>query len=155
MHLVSLFAADFTNSCNCGISDFPNLCNYYLSFAAIKTVCILSILFSICPNNCNFLPWQYGRENEDTEAVCNKLKKDLQTVFNILPKDTQQLLVMNPERAFLLQEIHKYSGLPEHAQISDGVLSSSPHRWHAIQSPKFHNISSSTSECSLQAARWK
>ncbi|CAA0818403.1 Unknown protein [Striga hermonthica] len=47
---------------------------------------------------------QYGRANEDTEAVCNKLRKDLQTVFNVLPKDMQQLLIMNPEKASLLQE---------------------------------------------------
>ncbi|KAB5524749.1 hypothetical protein DKX38_022498 [Salix brachista] len=32
-----------------------------------------------------------------------KLKKDLQEVLNVLPKDTQQLLLMNPERAALLQ----------------------------------------------------
>ncbi|KAK6148668.1 hypothetical protein DH2020_019580 [Rehmannia glutinosa] len=56
---------------------------------------------------------QYGRANEDTEEVCKKLKKDLQTVFNILPKDMQQLLIMNPERASLLQESHhEYSHLP-------------------------------------------
>lgn len=45
---------------------------------------------------------QYGKANEDTEAVCEKLKRDLQVVFNVLPKDTRQLLSMNPQRAFLL-----------------------------------------------------
>ncbi|KAG6386017.1 hypothetical protein SASPL_154901 [Salvia splendens] len=62
---------------------------------------------------------RYGRENEDSEAVCNKLKKDLQIVFNMLPKDMQQLLIMNPDRASLLQETHEYSGLPEHTHPSD------------------------------------
>ncbi|KAH6799155.1 polarity axis stabilization protein [Perilla frutescens var. frutescens] len=49
---------------------------------------------------------QYGRANEDTEAVCKKLKNDLHSVFNMLPKDMQQLLIMNPERASLLQDAH-------------------------------------------------
>lgn len=62
----------------------------------------------------NFLLKQYGRENEDTQAVCMKLKQDLQAVFNVLPKDMQQLLIMNPERASLLQESHECSDLPEH-----------------------------------------
>ncbi|KAL3638577.1 hypothetical protein CASFOL_017948 [Castilleja foliolosa] len=63
---------------------------------------------------------QYGRENQDTEAVCQKLKKDLQTVFNVLPKDMQQLMIMNPEKASLLQKSpHKYSHVPD----PDGVVS--------------------------------
>lgn len=49
-----------------------------------------------------FSPKQYGSANEDTEAVCMKLKKDLHTVFNILPKDMQELLIVNhPERLSL------------------------------------------------------
>ncbi|XP_057804954.1 uncharacterized protein LOC131020264 [Salvia miltiorrhiza] len=71
---------------------------------------------------------QYGRANEDSEAVCNKLKKDLQIVFNMLPKDMQQLLLMNPDRASLLQETLEYSGLPEHAHPSDSVLFSASSR---------------------------
>ncbi|GFP99972.1 protein dennd6a [Phtheirospermum japonicum] len=63
---------------------------------------------------------QYGRENEDTKAVCEKLKKDLQTVFNVLPKDMQQLMIMNPEKASLLQEsCQEYSHLPD----PDGAVS--------------------------------
>ncbi|XP_059661640.1 uncharacterized protein LOC132307792 [Cornus florida] len=45
-------------------------------------------------------------QSESAEAVsaatCQKLKGDLQAVFNVLPKDTQQLLLMNPQRATLL-----------------------------------------------------
>ncbi|KAG8379375.1 hypothetical protein BUALT_Bualt07G0082100 [Buddleja alternifolia] len=57
---------------------------------------------------------QYGRANEDTEAVCEKLKKHLKSVFKVLPKDVQQLLIMNPERASLLEESNQSSDLPEH-----------------------------------------
>ncbi|KAL0442019.1 UNVERIFIED_CONTAM: hypothetical protein Sradi_0140800 [Sesamum radiatum] len=71
---------------------------------------------------------QYGIANEDTEAVCEKLKKDLKTVFNVLPKDMQQLLIMNPERASLLQESHECSDLPKHTLLPDGVVSSAQPR---------------------------
>ncbi|KAL0415881.1 UNVERIFIED_CONTAM: hypothetical protein Slati_3420000 [Sesamum latifolium] len=64
---------------------------------------------------------QYGIANEGTEAVCEKLKKDLKTVFSVLPKDMQQLLIMNPERASLLQENHECSDLPKHTLLPDGV----------------------------------
>lgn len=37
------------------------------------------------------------------EATYHKLKRDLQAVFYVLPKDMQHLLLMNPERATLLQ----------------------------------------------------
>ncbi|XP_011072930.1 protein DENND6A isoform X1 [Sesamum indicum] len=67
---------------------------------------------------------QYGIANEDTEAVCEKLKKDLKTVFSVLPKDMQQLLIMNPERASLLQENHECSDLPKQTLLPDGVVSS-------------------------------
>ncbi|KAL3830411.1 hypothetical protein ACJIZ3_019213 [Penstemon smallii] len=55
---------------------------------------------------------QYGGANEDTETVCEKLKKDLRVVFNVLPKDMQQLLIMNPERANLLKENREFIELP-------------------------------------------
>ncbi|KAK4436933.1 protein DENND6A [Sesamum alatum] len=67
---------------------------------------------------------QYGIANEDTEAVCEKLKKDLKTVFSVLPKDMQQLLIMNPERASLLQENHECPDHPKHTLLPDGVISS-------------------------------
>lgn len=34
---------------------------------------------------------------------CKKLQGDLLAVFNVLPEDMQQLLLMNPERAALVQ----------------------------------------------------
>lgn len=46
---------------------------------------------------------QSGEVPSDSIATCQKLKGDLQVVFNVLPKDMQQLLVFNPERAALLQ----------------------------------------------------
>lgn len=39
----------------------------------------------------------------NSEASWHKLKGDLKAVFNVLPKDMQHLLLMNPERANLLQ----------------------------------------------------
>ncbi|XP_075503442.1 uncharacterized protein LOC142540887 [Primulina tabacum] len=56
----------------------------------------------------------HGKTNEDTEDVCMKLKKDLQIVFEVLPKDLQQLLIMNPCRASLLRESLDCSDLPGH-----------------------------------------
>lgn len=38
----------------------------------------------------------------DSEATCEKLKGDLQAIFNVLPKDMQELLLMNPETARLV-----------------------------------------------------
>ncbi|PWA35117.1 Arf3-interacting protein 1, N-terminal domain-containing protein [Artemisia annua] len=40
---------------------------------------------------------------DHSKATCHKLKGDLQAVFQVLPKDMQHLLLMNPERATLLQ----------------------------------------------------
>lgn len=40
---------------------------------------------------------------QDSMKSCQKLQEDLQAVFNVLPKDMQQLLLMNPERATLIQ----------------------------------------------------
>ncbi|XP_038680088.1 protein DENND6A-like isoform X2 [Tripterygium wilfordii] len=50
---------------------------------------------------------QLGRASEDSVMACEKLKSDLQAVFNVLPIDMQQLLLLSPERAALLQEIKK------------------------------------------------
>ena len=44
-----------------------------------------------------------GRAGVDFAETCQKLKNDLQAVFSVLPEDMQQLLLMNPERATLLQ----------------------------------------------------
>ncbi|KAJ9567390.1 hypothetical protein OSB04_003356 [Centaurea solstitialis] len=40
---------------------------------------------------------------DHSEAACHKLKGDLLSVFNVLPQDMQHLLLMNPDRATLLQ----------------------------------------------------
>lgn len=44
-----------------------------------------------------------GGGNADSTLACHKLKGDLQAVFNILPKDMQQLLLFNPKKAALIQ----------------------------------------------------
>jgi hypothetical protein len=49
---------------------------------------------------------QSGEGSEDYVVSCKKLKGDLTVVFDVLPKDMQQLLLMNPQRASLLQEQH-------------------------------------------------
>uniref|UniRef100_A0A5B6YTJ8 UDENN domain-containing protein n=1 Tax=Davidia involucrata TaxID=16924 RepID=A0A5B6YTJ8_DAVIN len=70
---------------------------------------------------------QSGRANADTEATCQKLKRDLQAVFNVLPKDMQQLLLMNPQRAALLQGSPERTKLPGHPSVQAGlVFSTSP-----------------------------
>ncbi|CAA7401525.1 unnamed protein product [Spirodela intermedia] len=45
---------------------------------------------------------QSGRGGVDSAQACQKLKGDLEAVFNVLPKDTQQLLLSHPQRASLL-----------------------------------------------------
>ncbi|WOL12650.1 hypothetical protein Cni_G21417 [Canna indica] len=54
---------------------------------------------------------QPSSANEDSATVCEKLKADLQAVFNNLPKDMQQLMLSNPKKAALLQ------GSPEQVDI--------------------------------------
>ncbi|KAH9609546.1 hypothetical protein KSS87_001347 [Heliosperma pusillum] len=46
---------------------------------------------------------QSGMNGEDSLKNRKKLQGDLKAVFDVLPKDMQQLLLMNPERAALLQ----------------------------------------------------
>uniref|UniRef100_A0A1D1ZDB7 Protein FAM116A n=1 Tax=Anthurium amnicola TaxID=1678845 RepID=A0A1D1ZDB7_9ARAE len=46
---------------------------------------------------------QSGRGNADSALACQKLKGDLHAVFGLLPQDTQQLLLYNPQRAALLR----------------------------------------------------
>lgn len=41
--------------------------------------------------------------NADSAAACKKLKGDLQAVFYVLPKDMQQLLLLNPNKAALIR----------------------------------------------------
>ncbi|XP_039059403.1 uncharacterized protein LOC120203118 [Hibiscus syriacus] len=73
---------------------------------------------------------QSGKAVSDSAALCQKLKGDLQAVFNVLPNDMQQLLLLNPQRAALLQgssspELTKLPGRP---LIQAGVVSSSSPR---------------------------
>ncbi|KAJ0974900.1 hypothetical protein J5N97_016865 [Dioscorea zingiberensis] len=60
---------------------------------------------------------QSGKGGADSAIACQKLKGDLQAVFNVLPKDMQQLLLLNPKRASLFQgssstETRKLPGHP-------------------------------------------
>ena len=48
---------------------------------------------------------QYGKANSESAAACQKLKGDLEAVFNALPEDTKQSLLLNAQRAALLQGI--------------------------------------------------
>ncbi|GKU95041.1 hypothetical protein SLEP1_g8451 [Rubroshorea leprosula] len=58
--------------------------------------------------------------------MCQKLKVDLQAVFNVLPKDMQQLLLLNPQRAALLQGSPELTKLPGRPSIQVGVAPSTP-----------------------------
>ncbi|CAK9147798.1 unnamed protein product [Ilex paraguariensis] len=71
---------------------------------------------------------QFRNANADSAATCQKLKGDLQAVFNVLPKDMQQLLLMNPQRAALLQGSHEWAKLPGHPLLQVGVVSSTSPR---------------------------
>lgn len=71
---------------------------------------------------------QTGKGGADSAATCKKLKKDLRVVFNVLPKDMQQLLLMNPERAALLQEIPEQIKLPGRPSLQIGPVSSTSPR---------------------------
>lgn len=58
---------------------------------------------------------QCGVANIESTPACRKLKKDLQAVFNVLPKDMQELLLFNPQSASLLRgslELTKFPGRP-------------------------------------------
>ncbi|ERM95815.1 protein DENND6A isoform X1 [Amborella trichopoda] len=71
---------------------------------------------------------QAGKGDTDSARACQKLKSDLKTVFNTLPKDTQQLLIFNPQCAALLQgslELTRLPGRPS-VLLSETSLSSSP-----------------------------
>lgn len=41
---------------------------------------------------------------EGSDVTSSKLREDLQAVFHVLPKDMQQLMLMNPERAALVRD---------------------------------------------------
>ncbi|KAL3529317.1 hypothetical protein ACH5RR_008639 [Cinchona calisaya] len=70
---------------------------------------------------------QAGSANEDSKADSQKLKGDLLAVFNVLPKE---LLLMNPQRAALLQETPECKDLPKEPFVQTAVQFSSSPRWH-------------------------
>jgi hypothetical protein len=65
-----------------------------------------------------------GKAGVDFAETCQKLKKDLQAVFDVLPKDMQQLLLMNPERAALLKVSWEPTKLTGHPSLQIGAVSS-------------------------------
>ncbi|XP_050237667.1 uncharacterized protein LOC126687232 [Mercurialis annua] len=67
---------------------------------------------------------QCGKASADSAGTCRKLKQDLRAVFNVLPKDMQQLLLLNPERADLLQGSPEPIKLPGHPSLKIGILRS-------------------------------
>ncbi|OVA06752.1 DENND6 [Macleaya cordata] len=67
---------------------------------------------------------QSGKGNADSAAACQKLKGDLQAVFNVLPTDMQQLLLFNPQRASLLQGSLELTRLPGRPSVQVGIVSS-------------------------------
>jgi hypothetical protein len=74
-------------------------------------------LSSEVPNvNVFFVLQNPGKGSADSIGACQKLKVDLQAAFNVLPKDTQQLLLSNPKRAVLLQ------GSQEKALGANGIV---------------------------------
>ncbi|XP_068663580.1 uncharacterized protein [Aristolochia californica] len=65
---------------------------------------------------------QSGRANPESVSACQKLKGDLQVVFNVLPKDMQQLLLFNPQRASLLRGSLELTKLPGRASVHVEVV---------------------------------
>ncbi|GMH16631.1 hypothetical protein Nepgr_018472 [Nepenthes gracilis] len=56
----------------------------------------------------------------DTTLVCQKLKGDLQAVFDILPMDMQELILLNPQRAAFLRRTYELTKLPGRASVQVG-----------------------------------
>lgn len=69
-----------------------------------------------------------GGSADNSAAACEKLKGDLQAMFNVLPKDMQQLMLCNPKRAALLQASQEPAELPSvhGALVSETTLSFLP-----------------------------
>ncbi|XP_075112519.1 uncharacterized protein LOC107761152 isoform X2 [Nicotiana tabacum] len=70
---------------------------------------------------------QSSTTDAGSDVTCSKLRGDLQAVFNVLPKDVQQLMLMNPERAALVQGNHESTGFPDRA-VQDGEVPSNSTR---------------------------
>ena len=76
----------------------------------------------------NFQLEKSGKSSADSTVAYQKLKGDLRAVFNVLPKDMQQLLLLNPEKAALLQGSPEQTKLPGRPLVQFGVLSSTSSR---------------------------
>lgn len=83
------------------------------------------IFFNI---TCDLQLQQSGKASGDSTATYQKLKGDLQALFNVLPKDMQQLLLLNPERAALLQGSPEHTKLPGRPLIQVGAMPSTSPR---------------------------
>ena len=57
---------------------------------------------------CNLQLQESGSASAESVLTCQNLKGDLQAVFNVLPKDMHQLLLLNPKGAALLQGTHQF-----------------------------------------------
>ncbi|XP_008775891.2 protein DENND6B isoform X1 [Phoenix dactylifera] len=66
---------------------------------------------------------QSGGGSADSTVACQKLKGYLQAVFNVLPKDMQQLLLFNPKRAALLQGNPEPNKVPGHPSVHSALVS--------------------------------
>lgn len=71
---------------------------------------------------------QSGKGGDDSTVTSQKLRGDLQAVFNVLSKDMQQLMLSNPQRASLLHESPEVTKLPGHPLIQVAVVSSTSPR---------------------------
>lgn len=71
---------------------------------------------------------QSGKASADSVSTCQKLNGDLQAVFNVLPKDMQQLLLLKPQSAALLQGSPEPTKLPGRPLVQVGVVSSTSPR---------------------------
>lgn len=61
---------------------------------------------------------QNGSTSADSAVACQKLKGDLKAVFGVLPKDMQQSLLLNPQRAALLQLTDQHTAVPHKPVVS-------------------------------------
>ncbi|KAG0471413.1 hypothetical protein HPP92_015959, partial [Vanilla planifolia] len=66
---------------------------------------------------------QSASSSGGSAATCRKMKADLQTVFHVLPKDMQQLLLANPKRASLLYSNPDSPKLPGHPSLQGSAAS--------------------------------
>lgn len=72
---------------------------------------------------------QSGNADADIVATSQKME-DLQALFPMMPKDMQELILMNPQKASLLQETQKMTNLTVQPVTQNGVLASHSPRGH-------------------------